>query len=231
MLVALLLAFGLLLARAGAAPFQRNFVHLVVANAFSSRFSSAISIDLLGTALEIDCAENAADDCFLGPTPTDEEVLRAADGRFLNATIPMIVVSESATIPIGQFVQSGQPDSLRDVDAPGTLYGPGYFELRLFLMAEAEGCWQISVKAKHDDPPPVELELWLDKDKVGTLSYGLGDQSWQTLSLSTPVDPNLHLLRIWFANDYLDTENGVDRNAYVETVDVRRLEDAVCENG
>lgn len=227
-LLALVLAFGLLLTRLAVAPLQRNLAHVLAINAFSSRFPSSRSVELLQTALSLNCSGDL--DCDPEAMDSKESVLEAARWQFIPDPTPMQIISHSIRLPSSQFLPSGLPDSLQNVDTSGVLYGPGTLELRIFLLSEQEGCWQIAVKAKHDDPPPVNLEVWLDRDIVNTLSYDRGDQSWQVLSVNTLIDPNIHTLGIRFANDLQDKETGADRNAYVEYVEITRLEDSLCEN-
>ncbi len=226
--VAWVLALGLLLVRLASAPLQHNLAQVMALNAFSSRFATSRSVEWLRTALSLKCADNSG--CALETTDSMESVLVTAKEQFITDPTPMKIVDNSASISSDQFVPSGLPDSLQNVDAPGVLYGPGTLKLRLFLVSERESCWQIAVKAKHDDPPPVNLEVWLDKDKVGILSYERGDQSWEVLSINIPIGPNLHTLGITFANDYLDKETGADRNAYIEYVEIMRLGDSFCAN-
>ncbi len=102
--------------------------------------------------------------------------------------------------------------------------------MRLLLVAEQRECWQFAVKAKHDSPPPVALEIWLDRNKVGTLSYDRGDESWAIMSLNKLVDPNMHLLGVTFANDFQDKDAGTDRNAYIEYIQISRLEESFCKD-
>jgi hypothetical protein len=227
-LLALVLALGLLFSRLAVAPLQHNLAQVLAINAFSSRFASSRSVELLQTALSLNCSSDR--DCDLEAMDSKESVLEAARQQFIPDPTPMQIISHSIRLPSSEFLPSGLPDSLQNLDTSGVLYGPGTLELRIFLVSERESCWQIAVKAKHDDPPPVNLEVWLDRDIVNTLSYDRGDQSWQVLSVNTLIDPNIHTLGIRFANDYQDKETGADRNAYVEYVEITPLEDSFCEN-
>ncbi|MBP6016204.1 MAG: hypothetical protein KA586_05735 [Candidatus Promineofilum sp.] len=228
MQVALVLALGLLSVRLANAPIRHNLAQLIALNAFSSRYATSRSVELLATALSLNCS--GQHDCDPEASDSVKAVLVAAREQFIPDPTPMQIVDNSALISSDQFMPFGLPDSLQNVDAPGVLYGPGTLKLRLFLVSERESCWQIAVKAKHDDPPPVNLEVWLDKEKGGTLSYDRGDQTWEVLSLNLLIGPNLHILGITYANDYLEKETGADRNAYIEYVEITRLEDSYCEN-
>lgn len=227
-LVALVLGFGLLLARLATASLQQNLAQVIANKAFSGQFSSSRSVELLQTALSFSCPDDR--NCSPEAIDTEKQVLETGRNQFIPDPTPMQIVSDSVRIPSDRFVPSGLPSSLQDVDSPGVLYGPGRLALRLFLVSEYEGCWQIAVKAKHDDPPPVDLEVWLDRDNAGTLSYGRGDQSWDVLSINTSIGPNLHILGITFANDYQDKETGADRNAYIEYVEITPQEDSFCKD-
>jgi hypothetical protein len=229
-LIALLLGAGLLLARLSAESVRRNTMQLLVANGFSTRFSTPTSAELLRRALALGCDSPETAVCLAEVAGlSDMAVIETAGLRFLDDAMPVLIVSDSATFPITDFVASGLPVSLQGVDSSAVLYGPGYYEARLYLAAEGEACWQVGVTAQHDDPPPVDLEIWLDKDRMGTLSYDRGDQSWEELTIALRARPNLHWLRVWFVNDTMDETLGIDRNAYIQQVTITRVEDGVCE--
>lgn len=226
--VAFVLAFGVLLARLVVAPLPQNLAQVIAINAFSSRFASSRSVELLQSALSFSCSGNK--DCGLEAIDSEKSVLEIARDQFIPDPTPMQIISDSVRIPSDQLVPSGSHGSLQDIDAPGVMYGPGTLKLRPFLISEQERCWQIAVKAKHDDPPPVNLDIWLDRDKAGTLSYDRGDQSWEVLSINVPAGPNLHILGITFANDFLDNGTGADRNAYIEYIEITPQEDSLCKD-
>jgi hypothetical protein len=229
-LTALLLGAGLLLARLTAESLRRNYTQLLVANGFSTRFSTPTSADLLRRALALGCDGPEPAGCIAEVAGlSDMAVVETAGLRFLDDTMPVLIVNDSEALPITDFVASGLPASLQGVDSSGVLYGPGYYEARLYLAAGREACWQVGVTAQHDDPPPVDLEIWLDKDRMGTLSYDRGDQSWEELTIALRARPNLHWLRVWFVNDTMDETLGTDRNAYIQQVTISRVEDGVCE--
>lgn len=226
--LALVLALGLIVARLTDGPLQHNLSYLLANNAFSSRYPASESYELLRTAVSLACTGNL--DCGVSAVESRSSVVGIAREKFIKDQTPMRIVSDSIRIASEEFSPSGFPDSLQDVDVAGVMYGPGTLNLRLYLESERSGCWQIAVKAKHDDPPPVDLEVWIDRDLMGTLSYARGDQSWEVLTMNKSLGPNLHNLGITFANDYLEQETGADRNAYIEYVEMTRLEDSYCKN-
>ncbi len=212
-------------------PYMRtNLAHVLVSKAYVGTYSVNAKIDRLKNALLLTCKESPGHSCTPEAWPSDEIVVATVDRFFMNELGSMQIITSSVEVPISQFTPSGLPASLQAVETPSVLYGPGYFQLRTFFLAETENCWQFSVKAKHDDPAPVNLEIWLDDVQLDTLSYDKGDQSWGVLSTYAVVSPNAHWLRVWFANDYLDEDTGADRNAYVEHVAISRVEAAHCEN-
>lgn len=227
-LAALVLAFGLLVARLAVGPLQHNLARVLANNAFSGRWATSRSVELLKPALALNCV--AMEGCNTVTLGTQESILQTAREQFLLDPTPMQIITDSLRIPSEQFVPTGVAEPLLHVAEPGVLYGPGTLKTRLFVAAEYESCWRIGVMGKHDAPPPVELELWLDKDKVGTLSYGLGDESWEELAIETMIGPNLHILGLTFANDFLDEATGADRNAYIEYVEVSRVGGLNCDN-
>lgn len=212
-------------------PYMRNnLAHVLVSKAYVGTYSVNANINRLKNALLLTCKESPAHSCTPEAWPSDEIVVATADRLFMNELGSMQIITSSVEIPIGQFTSSGLPASLQTVETSGVLYGPGYFQLRTYFMADTESCWQFSVKARHDDPSPVNLEIWLDDVQLDTLSYDKGDQSWGVLSTYALVPPNAHWLRVWFANDYLDKVTNADRNAYVEYVAISRVEATRCEN-
>lgn len=212
-------------------PYMRtNVAHIWVYHAYASNYSAGTSIDLLREALLITCKESPILSCEPEIWHSDETVLTMANRYFMNELGFMQIVTNSARIPIGQFTMSGLPTSLQKAKTSGVLYGPGYFQLRTFFVSDVKNCWQFAIKAKHDDPPPVNLEIWLDNILVGTLSYTKGDQSWDILSVYSTVKPGAHWMRIWFVNDYLDKETNTDRNAYVQYVSINRVGTIHCES-
>lgn len=226
--IAFALMIGLSLVRLANGLIQNNLANIIAANAFSGRFATSRSIELWRVALSLNCSGERI--CGLKATDSGKAIIEMAREQFIPDATPMQVVSNSLRITNDQFIPLGFPDSLQGVDTPGVMYGPGRLKSRLFLWAEQENCWQIAVKAKHDDPPPVNLEVWLDEVLAGVLSFDRGDQSWEVLSVNTPATPNTHILSISFTNDYLDEESGADRNAYIEYVEVTRIEDSLCDN-
>jgi hypothetical protein len=142
---------------------------------------------------------------------------------------PLIVIGESEEIPATKLSSSGSSVANQVAPNSGTLYGEGYFQLRVFLASDSETCWSFGVRAKHDDPAPVNLALWLDEEEIGELSYTKGDQTWETLSVSSYARPGTHWLRVWFVNDFLDLELNADRNAYIEYFQIAQAKETLCE--
>jgi hypothetical protein len=68
------------------------------------------------------------------------------------------------------------------------------------------------------------LEIWLDDRQVGNLVFDKGDDTWETLSLVTQVEPGFHSLYVWYVNDLFDPERGLDRNAYISYLHIARQE-------
>lgn len=212
---------------------RTNLVFLLVLNAYANRFPSDVSMDMLRYALLLNCYQSSAEHCKLAVSNSDEVVLRLANEHFLKDLGSMQIITDSTALPAELFTMYGISELVASADedeSVSVLFGPGYLQLRTFLFAENESCWQFAVQAKHDDPAPVELVIWLDDIQLGTLFFAKGDQSWDTLSVYAPVRPNSHWLRIYFANDYLDKQTGADRNAYIKSVTVNRVEEARCES-
>lgn len=209
---------------------RANVVHILASNAYSNKYSAEESIDLLRGALVIACKESVELDCHLEAGQSDEAVLITADKYFMKELDSMLVNANSVEIPNNQFTINGLHSLVQTNKTSDVLFGQGYFQSRVFFLADNESCWQIGVKAKHDDPAPVNLQIAVDETPLGILSYAKGDQSWEILSLYSAVKPGAHWLRIWFINDYLDEETNTDRNAYMEFVTINQVEPVYCEN-
>jgi hypothetical protein len=142
---------------------------------------------------------------------------------------PLVYVEESAEIQAAELSPMGTSIANQEQSNSGTLFGEGYFQVRVFLAADSEACWRFGVRAKHDDPPPVNLALWLDNEQIGELSFTNGDKTWETLSLTTHAKPGAYWFRVWFVNDFRDPELNVDRNAYIENIQIAHVEENLCE--
>lgn len=226
----LFFVFGLVLLVTVFPYIRTNFAYILVYHAYTGKFSADMRIDMLKRALLITCNSSFVLSCEPEIWHSDEVVLATADHYFIKELGFMQIVTNSVEIPVSMFTRSGLPASLQTVEVSGVLYGPGYFQLRTFFVSDVEDCWQFAIKAKHDDPPPVNLEIWLDDVLAGTLSYTKGDQSWDILSVYSTVKPGAHWMRIWFVNDYLDKETNTDRNAYVQYVSINRVGTIHCES-
>lgn len=224
----LVLVSGLILVRLVTGPLQHNIAQVMALHAFSGQYGTSRSIGLWQSALSLSCIDEK--DCRHVALEPGRAIIDKARDEFIPDPTPMRIVDRSLRIPSEDFIPSGLPGSLQGIDSPGILYGPGTLNMRLLLVAEQRECWQFAVKAKHDSPPPVELEIWLDRNKVGTLSYDRGDESWAIMSLNKLVDPNMHLLGVTFANDFQDKDAGTDRNAYIEYIQISRLEESFCKD-
>ncbi len=229
----LLLAVGLTAVITLLTPIRTNFVHLLVSNAYASRFSSHVSINMLRQALLLSCDEISEIPCNQVKGLTDEEVLASANDVFLNNLGLIQIITNSVTLPAHLFNVYGTSEVIPPTDTSESmivLYGPGYLQLHTFFIAPKEGCWELSVQAQHDSPAPVNLAIWLDNIQLGTLSFANGDQSWDDLSVYVTVTPNSHWLRINFVNDFLDEQTRTDRNAYIRSVSLNPIEEARCES-
>lgn len=209
---------------------RTNMSHILVSHAYSEKYTAEESIRLLRSALLIVCKESVMQDCESATDQSDEAIVEIADKYFMQNLEPILVITDSAKIPNHQFTQISALSSLPINQTPGVLFGHGYFQSRIFITSDRESCWEIGVKAKHDDPAPVNLQIWMDETAVGNLSYGKGDQSWEVLSVYSSIKPGASWFRIWFINDYINEEMSADRNAYMEYVTLSRVESVYCES-
>ncbi len=140
---------------------------------------------------------------------------------YTSQTLPLHLVGQSITLT-ADTLRHGSSRADEATAEIVTLFGPGFVQSRLFFVAEQTNSWQIAVNAKHDAPASVLLEIWLGTEHLGTLSFDEGDNTWETLSLSAPIAPGFHNLYIWYKNDFFDPELGLDRNAYIQSLQIMR---------
>jgi hypothetical protein len=225
----LLIALSLLLLFKMYPSFRDNVLRLLVSKAYFATFSTDSSTARLRQVLQTTCMQSPELECEPNEWTSNKSVIETVDRYFMADLDPLIVIGESAEIPADTLSPSGPSAANQVASKSGTLYSEGYFQLRVFLASDSETCWSFGVRAKHDDPAPVNLTLWLDDEKIGELSYAKGDKTWETLSGYSSAGPGAYWLRVWFVNDYLDQELNADRNAYIEHIQIVQAEEALCE--
>jgi hypothetical protein len=226
--ILILMALSLLLLFEIYPSFRDNILRIVVSKAYFTSSSTDSSAERLRQVLQTTCRQAPELACEPDVWTSNKSVIEAADRFFMGGLDPLIVIGESAQIPATMLSPSGPSPANQVAPNSGTLYSEGYFQRRVFLASDSETCWSFGVRAKHDDPAPVNLALWLDDEQIGELSYTRGDQSWETLSVSSYARPGAYWFRVWFVNDYLDRELNADRNAYVEHIQIAQAEEVLC---
>jgi hypothetical protein len=224
-----LIALGLLLLIEAYPSFRENRLRILVSKAYFTSSSTDASVKQLRQVLQAACMESPKPACEPAIWTSNMAAIEAADRIFMEGLDPLHIVKESAVIPATILSPSGPSDANQVTPNSGTLFSEGYFQMRVFLASEVETCWRFSVRALNDDPPPVNLVLWLDNDEMGRLSYTRGDQTWETLSVTSYAGPGVYWFRVWFVNDYLDRDLNVDRNAYIKHIQIAQAEEALCE--
>ncbi|MCA9889503.1 MAG: hypothetical protein KC546_14080 [Anaerolineae bacterium] len=199
-------------------PMKVNLAYVFLSQAYSGKYSMTTNLALIERALALSCSQLDNANCTLGLKPSSEELVILADQQLVPEVGLLTIVNRTIDIPIEQFSVAGIPASQQSLDTKGVLFGPGWFEKRIYFMVPMASCWAISVTARHDDPAPVLLDIQLDNQQVGTLSFDKGDGSTETLTLLTPIAPGVYWLRIVYVNDFFDRAAGKDRNAYVLSV-------------
>lgn len=227
--ILLLMALSLLLLIDIYPSFRDNILRVLVSKAYFISSSPGSSAERLRQVLQTTCMLSPELACEPDVWISNKSIIEAADRFFMGDLDPLIVIAESAEIPATTLSPSGPSSANQVTPNSGTLFSEGYFQLRIFLASESETCWDFGVRAMNDDPAPVNLALWLDDEQLGELSFTKGDQSWETLSLSSYAKPGAHWLRVWFVNDYRDPELNADRNAYIEHIQIAQTEEALCE--
>lgn len=153
---------------------------------------------------------------------TEEALLQYLDSCYGDQTTPLYVITDTVHLASPLLYINRNDQSAEVNSGVVTLFNVDYLEVRLFMWVDTAENWTISVKAVHDAPPPVHLAIWLNDKQIGNLVFDKGDQSWETLSIQSPIPPGLHWLRIWYVDDAFDTQLNLDRNAYIEQVTIVR---------
>lgn len=203
----------------------RNYSYVLINKAYATpNINYERRVEYFQKAWKMACDSN---NCFKAVcqderTASVSLMLLSIDKCFGEALAPLQVLTDTTQMAAPVFY-TGQVRriDLRD-DGGLTMYNAGYLGMRLFPMTQMDEEWTIAVTARHDDPPPVELELWLDEVLIGRLSFDKGDQSWETLSIESKLTPRHHWLYIWYREDVFDEERGLDRNAYIKQVIITR---------
>lgn len=210
-------------------PMLSNYAHLAMLRAYAAPMTYGERITHLRRAGQVACYLSGGPACDRASAQPDVSILQFVDDYYVALANPLYVITYTAQLPASAFELGGV--SKANLGRPGqeagetvTLFGAGYLEARTFFLSDAPGEWSISVQALHDAPPPVVLEIWVDEQCVGELVFGRGDQAWDTLALTQRISPGFHWLRIWYVNDYVERELGLDRNAYVRHVLITRRE-------
>jgi hypothetical protein len=208
-------------------PLLTNIANLQAATVYAAHDTPvADRFVMLRNAWSNACRALPVATCFDSSHLADTAILNAFDKNYLHPLKALMVLTDTnqilslADLRLGGDSRANQQASVTGADHV-TLWGNGYLEARLFVLNQS--AWTISVKAQHDNPPPVILTLTLDGQPAGNLMFDKGDLSWGYLSTDPiSLSPGFHWLHIWYANDYFDQKSGQDRNATIRLVEFTR---------
>lgn len=132
----------------------------------------------------------------------------AIEGRDLR----MVLTDRNRRIAGGRPAQSPR-------EAGVTVFSSYGGAVALVDIADA-GVYSLSIEARHDAPPPVELLV--GANGVPLIQYVLarGDDSWEQLQLDLHLVPGIHAVNLWFMNDYRAGND--DRNLFVRRITLTR---------
>lgn len=82
------------------------------------------------------------------------------------------------------------------------------------------GLYRIEMTALEGEPRPIEFNVDWDNWSAGTIAYTKGDETWSARSIIVASTAGSHHLSINLANDFSDTARGIDRNGYIDYVNV-----------
>lgn len=86
-----------------------------------------------------------------------------------------------------------------------------------FCVSEA-GLYKITLSARSDSPPPIEIGVKVNGWLVPKFYFSDGNGNWDTQHTEVILDEGTYKIDLFFANDFIDVDNKIDRNARVDTV-------------
>jgi hypothetical protein len=89
----------------------------------------------------------------------------------------------------------------------------------LFRVPES-GAYNITIRAQNSPPAPVQIQLELDFEALEQFEWTQGDMSFQDYHAETTLTTGAHVIGLRFMND--GSVNGVDRNAFIDWIDIQR---------
>ena len=190
-----------------------NYVHLLMVKAYIAPITVEEKEQYLQYAWTASCYVLPALGCQNGDARSSELILERLDEHYIHLSVPLYVITDTLQLEALALRSAKQAN-----DDFVSITGEGYLEARIFLLTDSLGLGTISVRAQHDHPPSVNLEIWLDGQRIGDLAFARGDHTWETLSVRVNMSLGVHLLRIWYVNDYFDQGLGLDRNAYIKHI-------------
>ena len=109
------------------------------------------------------------------------------------------------------------------------LSGVGSYVAIVVYMPQS-GCYQIKVFAQNGQPPPVEIGVSYGSFYLGVekLVFDLGDNSWSDKSANLWALKGRTTIEMIFLNDYYDPVTGVDRNAWIDWVEISEMPRNAC---
>ena len=106
-------------------------------------------------------------------------------------------------------------------DSYVAIYGGGGPHLPLLLLDESD--ITVNIRALHSTPPPILFAVIVygtDRVIAGNLAFERGDRTWGTESMQIALPGGCYWLEMPFINDFFDSERQLDRNAYIDWVEI-----------
>lgn len=173
-------------------------------------------VSLLHAMGEIERAEALVQRAQL-PGFTTASVLDAAEMRVAGANLSRFVAS--AIVQDGTTIAWGSPPQF------GVLLNE--YAGATWLKVPKDGDYQLTLRLRHDAPPPVLIAIELNVQEVAMISLERGNFSWEERSLRLHLSQGMQMLSVAFRNDYYDQLS--DRNAVIEWIALRYLEDCYAK--
>lgn len=85
---------------------------------------------------------------------------------------------------------------------------------------QSEGIYHFILRVQNRPPKPTILELQQNLNTIARFSLSKEDMSWDDLQTTIHLDLGLQMMSVCFLND--GSENGIDRNAFVESISISK---------
>jgi hypothetical protein len=93
-----------------------------------------------------------------------------------------------------------------------------------YLMTFGGDYKYLVLRGKADNPPPVEVEIFVDGESRAKARWEHGDDTSQDIAVEIPeVDYGAHAIAVKFTNDFYEPDRNLDRNLYLDALKASKV--------